>query len=39
MNMKKTGKLAVFIIATTSLIATLVNDKKRKEESLNNDKI
>ncbi|MDQ0149676.1 hypothetical protein ACFO6R_15815 [Eubacterium multiforme] len=37
MNIKKTGKFAVLVAAATALVATLVNDKKRKEESLNKD--
>ncbi len=32
MNLKKTGKLAVLLAASTALVASLLNDKKRKEE-------
>lgn len=32
MNLKKTGKLAVLVAASTALVASLLNDKKRKEE-------
>lgn len=37
MNIKKTGKFVALAAATTALIVTLINDKKRKEESLNKD--
>lgn len=37
MNIKKTGKIAALAAATTALVLTLINDKKRKEESLNKD--
>lgn len=32
MNLKKTGKVAVLLAASTALVASLLNDKKRKEE-------
>ncbi|WP_278244710.1 hypothetical protein [Clostridium sp. Ade.TY] len=37
MNVKKTGKFAVLLAATTALVATLINDKKRKDETLKKD--
>lgn len=33
MKAKKIGKIAILIGATAALVATLVNDKKVKEES------
>lgn len=35
MNIKKTGKLIALLGATTALIASLVNDKKRKDTANN----
>lgn len=32
MKAKKVGKMALLIAATAALVATLVNDKKNKEE-------
>lgn len=37
MNIKKTGKLTVLLAATTALVASLVNDKKRKDQALKKD--
>ena len=34
MNLKKTGKMVVLIGATAALVASLVNDKKKKKEAL-----
>lgn len=31
MKIKKIGKLAVLLVASTALVATLINDKKKKE--------
>ena len=31
MKMKKAGKIAILIAASTALVATLVNDKKNKK--------
>lgn len=33
MKMKKMGKIAVVLAASTALVATLLNDKKNKENS------
>lgn len=33
MKAKKIGKIAVLIAATATLVATIVNDKKNKEQS------
>lgn len=38
MNIKKTGKLAILAAATTALVATLINDKKRKDNELDKHK-
>lgn len=35
MNMKKTGKMVVLLGATAALVATLVNDNKRKKQDVN----
>lgn len=36
MKIKKIGKLAVVIAASTALVATLINDKKNKETTKDN---
>lgn len=33
MNLKKIGKISVLVAATAALVATLVNDQKRKKDS------
>ena len=35
MNLKKIGKIAVVIAASTALVTTLINDKKNKESTSN----
>lgn len=36
MNLKKAGKITVLVAATAALVATLVNDQKRKKEAEEN---
>lgn len=36
MKIKKFGKLAVVLAASTALVATLINDKKNKETTKDN---
>lgn len=36
MKIKKMGKLAVVLAASTALVATLINDKKKKETTKDN---
>ena len=36
MGIKKSGKIAVLLVATAALVATLVNDKKNKDIENNN---
>ncbi len=36
MKIKKMGKLAVVLAASTALVATLINDKKNKETTKDN---
>lgn len=36
MKVKKMGKLAVVLAASTALVATLINDKKNKETTKDN---
>ena len=37
MKMRKVGKIAILLGATAALVATLVNDKKKKSEKLIED--
>ncbi len=32
MGIKKTGKIAILVAASAALVATLINDKKQKEQ-------
>ena len=32
MGIKKTGKLAILVAASAALVASLINDKKQKEQ-------
>lgn len=36
MNFKKAGKITVLVAATAALVATLVNDQKRKKQTEEN---
>lgn len=36
MGIKKTGKIAVLLAASAVLVATLINDKKQKEQKEEN---
>lgn len=36
MNLKKTAKVGMIIAASAALVATLINDKKNKEQSVDN---
>lgn len=39
MGIKKTGKMAILVAASAALVATLINDRKPKEQQENqNDK-